>query len=301
AFLMTTDVPEIYMQEFWATAKLKQTPPKAAVRQPNEQPYAARQPNEHPYAARQPKPNTPATRQPKPNTPAASAASEQTPPSAVFRQPPLPPLAAAPTNTPHFIFKRKKKEYRGSGVDGVSAVVETITTVNQRMSIEEIERVVAQRVANAIEAIAIYETKTNLARMLISQTERQEEEVADNASNKRKWGSNHNESLSQQNKGHKVPGAYTAWPINKKAHAGSLPLCNQCKFYHSGPCTVKCGNYKSQAPGYVVDSDPKKDEKDPKEDPADYPTDRRNNDDDESSNNEDDDDDIEKDEEEKEE
>nr|GFC67773.1 hypothetical protein [Tanacetum cinerariifolium] len=117
--------------------------------------------------------------------------------------------------------------------------LETMTTVNQEMSIEEIERVVAQRVANVIEAIAIYETKTNLARKLMSQTERQEEEVAKNASNERKWGSNHNKSLSQQNKGHKVPGAHTAWPINKKAHAGSLPLCNQCKFYHSGPCTVK--------------------------------------------------------------
>ncbi|GJU68216.1 hypothetical protein Tco_1254475 [Tanacetum coccineum] len=32
---------------------------------------------------------------------------------------------------------------------------ETITTVNQGMSVEEIERVIAQRVANAIEAIAI--------------------------------------------------------------------------------------------------------------------------------------------------
>ncbi|GJR97286.1 putative reverse transcriptase domain-containing protein [Tanacetum coccineum] len=39
-----------------------------------------------------------------------------------------------------------------------------MTTVNQGMSVEEIERVVAQRVANAIEAIAIYETKTNMAR-----------------------------------------------------------------------------------------------------------------------------------------
>nr|GFC03816.1 hypothetical protein [Tanacetum cinerariifolium] len=48
--------------------------------------------------------------------------------------------------------------------------------------------------------------------------------VAENASNKRKCGSNHNGSLSQQNKGHKVPGAHTAWPINKKALAGSLPL-----------------------------------------------------------------------------
>nr|GFC57258.1 hypothetical protein [Tanacetum cinerariifolium] len=52
-------------------------------------------------------------------------------------------------------------------------------------------------------------------------------------------------------------------------------------------------------PGYVVDSDLEKDEKDPKKDPADYPADRENND--ESSNDDDDDDDVEKDEEDKEE
>nr|GFB41677.1 hypothetical protein [Tanacetum cinerariifolium] len=52
--------------------------------------------------------------------------------------------------------------------------LETMTTVNQGMSVEEIEQVVAQRVANAIEAIAIYETKTNLACKSMSQTERQE-------------------------------------------------------------------------------------------------------------------------------
>nr|GEZ56009.1 hypothetical protein [Tanacetum cinerariifolium] len=54
------------------------------------------------------------------------------------------------------------------------------------------------------------------------------------------------------------------------------------------------------SPGYVVDSDPEKDEKDPKEDPADYPVNRGYNDDDESSNDDDDDDDVEKDEEDKE-
>nr|GFB59288.1 hypothetical protein [Tanacetum cinerariifolium] len=63
---------------------------------------------------------------------------------------------------------------------------ETMTTVNQGMSVEEIEQVVAQHVANAIEVIAIYEKKTNLARKSMSQTERQEEKVAENASNKRK-------------------------------------------------------------------------------------------------------------------
>nr|GFD52542.1 hypothetical protein [Tanacetum cinerariifolium] len=55
------------------------------------------------------------------------------------------------------------------------------------------------------------------------------------------------------------------------------------------------------SPGYVVDSDPDKDEKDSKEDPANYPADRRNNDDDESSNDDDDDDDVKKDKEDKEE
>ncbi|GJZ35365.1 hypothetical protein Tco_0581182, partial [Tanacetum coccineum] len=49
---------------------------------------------------------------------------------------------------------------------------EMMATVNQGMSIEEIEWVVAQRVANAIEAIAIYETKTNMARKSTIQTER---------------------------------------------------------------------------------------------------------------------------------
>ncbi|GJS08797.1 hypothetical protein Tco_0365593 [Tanacetum coccineum] len=119
-----------------------------------------------------------------------------------------------------------------------------MTTVNQGMSVEEIEWVVAQRVANAIKAIAIYKTKTNMARKSMSQIERQEDKVAENASNKRKWEGNHNGSSSQQNKGHKVPRAHTTRPISNKAYARSLPLCNQCKFHHNEPCTVKCGNCK---------------------------------------------------------
>nr|GFA20031.1 hypothetical protein [Tanacetum cinerariifolium] len=55
------------------------------------------------------------------------------------------------------------------------------------------------------------------------------------------------------------------------------------------------------SPEYIVDSDPEKDKKDPKEDPAYYHADRGNNEDDESSNDDDDDDDVEKDEEDKEE
>ncbi|GKF78719.1 hypothetical protein Tco_0234287, partial [Tanacetum coccineum] len=85
--------------------------------------------------------------------------------------------------------------------------------------------VVAQRVANAIEAIAIYETKTNMARKSMTQTERQEDKVAENARNKRKWEGNHNGSSSQQNKGHRVPRAHTNRPISKKANVEALALC----------------------------------------------------------------------------
>nr|GEV49459.1 putative reverse transcriptase domain-containing protein [Tanacetum cinerariifolium] len=81
--------------------------------------------------------------------------------------------------------------------------LEMMTIVNQGMSVEEIKRVVAQRVANAIEDIAIYEMKTNMAHKSISQTERQKEKVPKNSSNKRKWEGNHNRSSSQQNKGNK--------------------------------------------------------------------------------------------------
>nr|GEX93102.1 reverse transcriptase domain-containing protein [Tanacetum cinerariifolium] len=125
-----------------------------------------------------------------------------------------------------------------------------MTTVNQGMSVEEIKRVVAQRVANAIEAIAIYEAKTNIALKSMSLTKRQKEKVAENASNKRKWEGNHNGSSNQQNKGHKVPRAHTAWPINKKTYAGSLPLCNQCEFHHNRPCTVKRRNCKKV--GHII-------------------------------------------------
>nr|GFC06549.1 hypothetical protein [Tanacetum cinerariifolium] len=84
----------------------------------------------------------------------------------------------------------------------------------------------------------------------MSQTEQQEEKVAENASNKRKWEGNHNGSLSQQSKEHKVPRAHTAWPINKNAYDRFLPLCNQCKLHHSWPCTVKCKNYKKV--GHII-------------------------------------------------
>ncbi|GJR99877.1 hypothetical protein Tco_0316386 [Tanacetum coccineum] len=54
-----------------------------------------------------------------------------------------------------------------------------MTTASQGMSAEEIKQIIAKRVANVIEAIAIYES--------INQAKQRENKIAGNASNKRKW------------------------------------------------------------------------------------------------------------------
>nr|GEV38908.1 hypothetical protein [Tanacetum cinerariifolium] len=102
-------------------------------------------------------------------------------------------------------------------------------------------------------------------------------------------------------------------PLNFKGTEGVVGLIKWCKkmetIFHISNCPE---GYQDQplpagasptalSPAYVVDFDPEKDEKDPKEDPAYYPADRGKDDDDESSNDDDNDDDVEKDEEDKEE
>nr|GEV85780.1 reverse transcriptase domain-containing protein [Tanacetum cinerariifolium] len=95
--------------------------------------------------------------------------------------------------------------------------LETMTTPNQGMSFVELERIV----------------------------ERQEDKVAENASNKRKWEGDHGGSSSQQqNKGPKVIRAHIVRPSDKKGYVGNLPLGNKYKFHHTGRCTAQCGNCK---------------------------------------------------------
>nr|GFB44013.1 hypothetical protein [Tanacetum cinerariifolium]GFB57433.1 hypothetical protein [Tanacetum cinerariifolium] len=126
-----------------------------------------------------------------------------------------------------------------------------MTIVNQGMSVEEIERFVAQRVANAIEAIAIYETKTNLARKSMSQTKRQEEKVAENASNKKKWGSNPNRSLSQQTKDIRTP----ATAKNQRTH--TCYECGSPGHYKSECLIVKFHKHMDMIHGRMRASKPK--------------------------------------------
>ncbi|GJS67997.1 putative reverse transcriptase domain-containing protein [Tanacetum coccineum] len=117
---------------------------------------------------------------------------------------------------------------------------ETMTTIDQGMSVEEIEQVVAQRVANAIEVVAIYETKTNMARKSLSQTEQQECKVAGNANNKRKWEGNHNGQCTIKGGNYKKGGHMTRECRN--------PTVARNQRTHT---CYKCGNlkhFKSKCP-----------------------------------------------------
>ncbi|GKA92354.1 hypothetical protein Tco_0814279 [Tanacetum coccineum] len=55
---------------------------------------------------------------------------------------------------------------------------------------------------------------------------------------------NNNQAQQQPPKKQGVAIAYTAGPGERKEYAGTLPLCNKCKFHHNGQCTVKCANCK---------------------------------------------------------
>ncbi|GJW33037.1 reverse transcriptase domain-containing protein [Tanacetum coccineum] len=86
-----------------------------------------------------------------------------------------------------------------------------------------------------------------MARESMSQIKQKEDKMAENASNKRKWKGSHSGSSSQQqNKEPKVIRAHTVGPSDKKGNAGNLPLCNKCKFHHTGPCAAKVAKQKAE-------------------------------------------------------
>ncbi|GJU15908.1 reverse transcriptase domain-containing protein [Tanacetum coccineum] len=64
--------------------------------------------------------------------------------------------------------------------------------------------------------------------------------------NKRKLDNNSSDNNTQQPpfKRQNVARAYSARSSEKKEYAGTLLLCNKCKFHHNGPFTVKCANCK---------------------------------------------------------
>ncbi|GKG08647.1 reverse transcriptase domain-containing protein [Tanacetum coccineum] len=63
------------------------------------------------------------------------------------------------------------------------------------------------------------------------------------AENKRKLDNN-NQAQQQPPKKQSVAITYTDGSGERKEYAGTLPLCNKCKFHYNGQCTVKCANNK---------------------------------------------------------
>nr|GEU30328.1 hypothetical protein [Tanacetum cinerariifolium] len=63
------------------------------------------------------------------------------------------------------------------------------------------------------------------------------------AENKRKLDNN-NQAQQQPPKKQGVAIAYTVGPGERKEYAGTLSLCNKCKFNHNGQYTIKCTNCK---------------------------------------------------------
>ncbi|GJS96692.1 hypothetical protein Tco_0803660 [Tanacetum coccineum] len=113
------------------------------------------------------------------------------------------------------------------------------------MNSAEIDQIIAQRVADAIEAIVVYKAKICMAHDSMNQVVRQGTTVARNVNNNRKWKSDHGRNFGrQQNKKREVVRAHTTGPGNKKGYAGTLPNCNKCKLHHTGPCPMKCKNCK---------------------------------------------------------
>ncbi|PWA91689.1 small ubiquitin-related modifier 2 [Artemisia annua] len=71
---------------------------------------------------------------------------------------------------------------------------------------------------------------------LMDQVVRHRAKVAKSADNKRKLEDNQRGNFW----------AYTSGPNDKKEYVGTLPYYNKCKLYHTGPCTVQCGNCKKE-------------------------------------------------------
>nr|GEW03262.1 hypothetical protein [Tanacetum cinerariifolium] len=61
---------------------------------------------------------------------------------------------------------------------------------------------------------------------------------------KSKRNVDNNNQAQQIPKRQNVAQAYTVGTGERKEYAGTLSMCNKCKFHHNGPCTTKCADCK---------------------------------------------------------
>ncbi|GJS67953.1 hypothetical protein Tco_0682518 [Tanacetum coccineum] len=193
-----------------------------------------------------------------------------------------------------------------------------MSTTNQWMNFAEIEMIVAQRVANAIETIAIYKTKTRMDRDSTDRVEHQKDKVAKDASDKSKWEGNLGRNSSQQqNKRHKCNNYKRIGHQTRNYLVMSDSEDSTVTYMEAPPSPdylpgLEKPERAPPSPEFVPEPvypefmppEDEEDEEDPEEDPADYPADGGDNDDDDdesSDDDEDDDDDVEEDEDKEEE
>nr|GEY35177.1 hypothetical protein [Tanacetum cinerariifolium] len=98
-----------------------------------------------------------------------------------------------------------------------------MTTINQGMSLAKVEQIIAQRVANTIETIAIYETKTRMARESTNQNKQQEGKIVEDTKTRGSGKMTTREALANNKIKNLRCLEYTVRPSNKKGYAGKLP------------------------------------------------------------------------------
>nr|GEX58245.1 hypothetical protein [Tanacetum cinerariifolium] len=125
---------------------------------------------------------------------------------------------------------------------------ETMTTVNQGMSVEEIERVVGhiiqsyrtpatarnQRTHNCYECGSLrhYRSECPIAKF--------QKRVDMIHGGVRTSKPKNNKNQQQPNKRQNTGRVYNVGHGEKKHDGGSKPLCSECNYHHDGPCAPKC-------------------------------------------------------------
>ncbi|GKB28793.1 putative reverse transcriptase domain-containing protein [Tanacetum coccineum] len=131
-----------------------------------------------------------------------------------------------------------------------------MTTVNQGMSVEEIEQVVAHEWLMLSRLLPFMRQKPTWPCPIVKFQKRVDKKISTlserQAENKRKLNntSKNNQNQQQPNKRQNTGKAYAAGHGEKKYYGGSKPLCPKCNYHHDGPCAPKC--HRAPAKVYAV-------------------------------------------------
>nr|GEU94697.1 hypothetical protein [Tanacetum cinerariifolium] len=113
----------------------------------------------------------------------------------------------------------------------------------KKMMIDKVEKYIGGLPDTIHDSVKASKPKT-MQEAIEFPTELINKRIRDAVENKKKNDDNNNQAQLQPLKKQGVAIAYTAGPGERNEYAGTLPLCNKCKFYHNGQCTIKYVNCK---------------------------------------------------------